>query len=104
MCYCAGQDNTGMSAPPMLVRISTALLAFILAGMLPLHGQDRPPVVDAPGPIVTDRPAVTDSSVVVARGSVQAENGFLESSSQGQSVADGPESLVRFGVAKRTEL
>ena len=93
-----------MSARPMLARISTALLKFIFAGILPLHGQDQPPSVDAAEPIATDRPAVTDSSVVVARGSLQAENGFLESSSQGQSVFDGPESLVRFGVAKRTEL
>jgi hypothetical protein len=41
--------------------------------------------------------------VVVQTGSLQVENGFLESS-QGHSVLDGPESLVRFGVAKRTEL
>jgi len=88
----------------MLARISTALLAFILAEMVPLHGQDQPPSVDAAGPISTDRPAVTNSSVVVPPGSLQAENGFLETSSQGQSVLDGPESLVRFGVAKRTEL
>jgi hypothetical protein len=47
---------------------------------------------------------VTNSSVVVSVGSLQAENGFLETSSQGQSVLDGPESLVRFGIAKRTEL
>src|ERR1035437_1194267 len=93
-----------MSARPMLARISAALLAFILAGMLPLHGQDQPPSVDVAEPIATDRPAVTNSSVVVPRGSLQAENGFLESSSQGQSVVDGPESLVRFGVARRTEL
>jgi hypothetical protein len=32
------------------------------------------------------------------------ENGFLETGSQGQSVLDGPESLVRFGIANRTEL
>ncbi|MFZ0861480.1 MAG: transporter [Candidatus Sulfotelmatobacter sp.] len=56
------------------------------------------------GPIATDRPAVTNSSVVLPAGSLQMENGFLETSSQGQSVLDGPESLVRFGVAKRTEL
>ncbi len=31
------------------------------------------------------------------------ENGFLETRNQGQNVLDGPESLVRFGVAKRTE-
>jgi hypothetical protein len=56
------------------------------------------------GPIATDRPSVTNSSVVVPDGSLQVENGFLETSSQGQSVLDGTESLVRLGVAKRTEL
>ena len=35
---------------------------------------------------------------------LQAENGFLETTSQGQSIVDGPETLVRFGVARRTEL
>jgi len=104
MCYRARQDSKGEFARPMLARISTALLAFILAGMMPLHGQDQPPGSDVPGPISTDRPAVTDSSVVVPSGSLQAENGFLEASSKGQSVSDGPETLLRFGVAKRTEL
>ena len=94
----------GLSARLMLARIPTALLAFLLGGTAPLHGQDQPPIVDAAGLIATDRPAVTNSSVVVPPGSFQAENGFLETSRQGQSVLDGPESLVRFGVAKRTEL
>src|ERR1700678_931855 len=88
----------------MLARISAALVAFILAGRLPLHGQDQPPSGDASEAIATDRPAVTNSSVVVPAGSLQVENGFLETSNQGQSVLDGPESSVRFGVAKRTEL
>src|ERR1035438_6135221 len=88
----------------MLARIPTALLAFLLAGTAPLQSQDQPPSADAPGPIATDRPAVTNSSVVVPVGSLQVENGFLETSSHGQSVLDGPESLVRFGIAKRTEL
>jgi len=88
----------------MLTRISTALLAFILAALTPLHGQDQPARTDAPGPIATDRPAFTNSSVVVPSGSLQAENGFLETNSQGQSICDGPETLVRFGVATRTEL
>jgi hypothetical protein len=69
-----------------------------------LHGQDQPPSANAVGPIATDRPSVTNSSVVVPDGSLQVENGFLETSSQGQSVLDGTESLVRLGVAKRTEL
>jgi hypothetical protein len=84
--------------------LPTLLMALILAGMLPLHGQDQPAGPAAPGPITTDRPAVTNSSVVVPAGTFQVENGFLETSSQGQSVVDGPESLVRIGVAKRTEL
>ena len=88
----------------MRARISTALPAFILVAMVPLHCQDQPPTVDAAGPISTDRPAVTNSSVVVPAGSLQAENGFLETRSQGRSVLDGPETLVRLGVAKRTEL
>jgi hypothetical protein len=88
----------------MLARISTVLLAFILALVPSSHGQDQSPSVDALGPIATDRPAVTNSSVVVPAGSLQMENGFLETGSQGQSILDGPESLLRFGVAKRTEL
>lgn len=88
----------------MLARISAALLAIIWAGMMPLHGQDQSSSVDATGPIATDRPAITNSSVVVPAGSFQMENGFLETSSQGQSVLDGPVSLVRFGINTRTEL
>jgi hypothetical protein len=89
---------------PILARISPVLLAFFLGGMAPLHGQDQSPSVDPGGPIATDRPAVTNSSVVVPAGSLQVENGFLETRSQGQNVLDGPGSLVRFGVATRTEL
>jgi hypothetical protein len=88
----------------MLTRISIALLTFVLAGIVPLHGQNQPASAAAPEPIVTDRPAVTNSSVVVPASSIQVENGFLETSSQGQSIVDGPETLVRFGVTTRTEL
>ncbi len=56
----------------MLARILTALLALILAGMLPLHGQNQPTSVDAV-PIATDRPAVTNFTVVVPAGSLQVE-------------------------------
>lgn len=75
-----------------------------LIGLPPLHGQDLPPGVDAAGMIATDRPAVTNSRVVVPVGSLQAENGFLETSSHGQNALDWPDSLVRFGIAKSTEL
>ena len=88
----------------MLARTSTALLAFLMAGVVPLKGQNQAPSVDAAAVISTDRPAVTASSVVVQAGSLQVENGFLETSNQGQSVVDAPESLLRFGLAKKTEL
>jgi Putative MetA-pathway of phenol degradation len=58
----------------------------------------------AAAPIATDRPAVTDSSVVVPPGSFQDENGFSETVSQGQRTYDGSETLLRFGVASKTEL
>lgn len=55
-------------------------------------------------PIATDRPSVTDSSIVVPPGSLQAENGFAETLSLGQRTSDAPETLLRFGVASKTEL
>lgn len=58
----------------------------------------------ASSPITTDRPSVTDSSIVVPAGSLQFENGFTETTSQGQQTFDGSETLVRFGVASKTEL
>lgn len=54
-------------------------------------------------PIATDRPAVTDSSVVVPAGSLQAENGLTDTVSQGQRTLDRPETLLRFGLASKTE-
>jgi hypothetical protein len=62
-------------------------------------GSDAPSV-----PIATDRPAVTDSSVVIPLGSLQTENGFADTVSQGQRTLDAPETLLRFGVASKTEL
>lgn len=58
----------------------------------------------APQPITTDRPSVTDSSSVVPLGTLQLENGFTDTANQGQQTVDGPETLMRFGVASTTEL
>jgi hypothetical protein len=55
-------------------------------------------------PISTDRPAVTESSVVVPAGTLQIENGFLYSASQGEATWDGPETEMRFGLLSKTEL
>jgi Putative MetA-pathway of phenol degradation len=58
-----------------------------------LAGND-PPIP----PIATDRPSVTDSSIVVPLGSLlQAENGFASTVSQGQRTFDGPETAASSG-------
>jgi hypothetical protein len=59
----------------------------------------------ASGPIGTDRPAFTDSSVVVPDGTLQFENGVLDTVTDRQSsTVDFPETLLRLGVASKTEL
>jgi hypothetical protein len=74
----------------------TVWLIAILAGTVLLRGQSEP--------IATDRPAITASSIVVPKGSFQAENGFLVTNNLGQRTVDGPETSLRFGVANNTEL
>ena len=54
--------------------------------------------------IDADRPDVTNSSVVVPRGSLQSENGINLTAQQGAAVIDGPTSRVRLGVSNCTEL
>jgi hypothetical protein len=54
--------------------------------------------------IDADRPDVTNSSVVVPRGSLQSENGINLTAQQGAAVIDGPVSRLRLGVSNCTEL
>jgi len=73
---------------------AVGLVISVLA--VPLQGQQNP--------ISTDRPAVTDSSVVVPSGSVQVENGVQSTTTSGERTVDGPESLVVYGLTGTTEL
>jgi len=50
-------------------------------------------------PIETDRPDTTNSSVVVAAGSLQNENGANVSRRNGADVFDGTNSRWRLGIA-----
>jgi len=54
--------------------------------------------------IVTDRPDVTESSIVVPRGGLQFENGTSWTTDHGNQSVDFSETLVRFGISARTEL
>lgn len=80
-----------------------AKTAFLLAGLtITVFGQGQPPA--AAPEIVTDRPDVTESSIVVPKNSLQSENGLTWTSDRGQQTLDLPETLLRFGLLTRTEL
>jgi Putative MetA-pathway of phenol degradation len=79
------------------MRFNVVAALLIAAASPPALANDDP----SASLINTDRPAVTDSSVVVPVGSLQFENGFEESSG---NTFDATETLVRFGIAPKTEL
>jgi hypothetical protein len=54
--------------------------------------------------IATDRPDVTNSSLVVPSGSLQGENGVNLSARQGAQILDGTNSRLRLGVAPCLEV
>ena len=88
----------------MLTRLSILLLACALMGMAPPQAQNQPTAAADSASITTDRPSVTDASIVVPAGSLQVENGFLANSTPGLRTLDGPETVVRFGLFSKTEL
>jgi hypothetical protein len=59
---------------------------------------------DASQDIVTDRPSVTNSSVVVPSGSLQSENGINWTAHPGQGALDGTNSRLRLGIGGCTEM
>jgi Putative MetA-pathway of phenol degradation len=81
-----------------------ALFVCVMVGTLAVQAGAQACRVNPQGPIVTDRPQVTSSSIVVPCGNLQFENGFQETSYPGQRSLDFPETSVRFGIANKTEL
>ena len=80
--------------------VSTTLLLTVVT--VAAYGQSQPPAADPE--IVTDRPDITESAIVIPKGSLQFENGLTRTSDQGETALDLSETLVRFGVFDRTEL
>ena len=85
-------------------RLFSALLLLTLSGPPALHAHAQKCGSDAQSTISTDRPQVTASSIVVPCGSLQFENGFAVTGNGGQQTTDFPETAVRFGIARKTEL
>jgi len=78
-----------------------ALIGALWLLFVPLRAQN------APSPditITTDRPSVTESSVVVPLGGFQAENGLATTDTSGNYVLDLPETNFRYGLLNKTEL
>jgi Putative MetA-pathway of phenol degradation len=87
---------------PFIIRCVFVLL--LLASILTpsrLHAQDA---TSPDTTISTDRPAVSESSVVVPQGAFQFENGLLVTNAQGASTVDLPETYFRYGLLQKTEL
>jgi outer membrane putative beta-barrel porin/alpha-amylase len=76
--------------------------AFVLLMLGAMAYGQTPP--DRDPEIVTDRPDVTEASTVVPKGSLQFENGLTWTGGRGSSSFDVAETLVRYGIASRTEI
>ncbi len=87
-----------------MLRHFSALIVVVLIGTIAGLAQKAHCGSDAASTISTDRPQITSSSIVVPCGSLQFENGFQETSSGGRDTYDFPETSIRFGVARKTEL
>jgi hypothetical protein len=83
------------------LRFAVALSAVVLIHCVSARGQTTP---DADVTIATDRPSVTNSSVVVPQGGFQFENGMLMTDAAGQWTFDAPETSFRYGLFAKTEL
>jgi hypothetical protein len=73
------------------------------AAVLALARAARAPA-DQEATIATDRPAVTESSVVVPVDGLQIESGMLATDTAGRYVTDLPEFDLRYGLLDKTEL
>jgi Putative MetA-pathway of phenol degradation len=85
-------------------RSTCVLFLAVLVGTLAPQARAQTCGANAQSTIATDRPQITSSSIVVPCGSLQFENGFLETGNGGQQTFDFPETSVRLGIADKTEL
>jgi hypothetical protein len=87
---------------PLTIGKCAIILATLLVyhSIIPAKADSCPSIKDE---IITDRPDVTNSSIVIPAGSLQIENGVNSSSRDGDRVIDGTNSRLRFGIANCLE-
>ena len=88
-------------SPLRFLLCCTLVLSTLAGGTRTAHGADGCPT--AADEIATDRPDVTNSSLVVPLGSLQAENGVDWTVRHGSNAVDGTNTRLRLGVAHCTE-
>jgi hypothetical protein len=93
--------NASVSVPRIWIAFLLAIGAFSAGITKSMAAEDCP---SAGTDIATDRPDVTNSSVVVPQGSLQSESGVNWTARQGATVIDGPTTRLRLGVAHCTEI
>jgi len=93
--------NASVSVPRVWIAFVLTIGAFSPGITTSMAAEDCPSVATD---IATDRPDVTNSSVVIPQGSLQSESGVNWTARQGATAIDGPASRVRLGVAPCTEL
>jgi hypothetical protein len=91
-----------LACAPLIIGKRATILALLLLyhGTLSAKADNCPSIKDE---IVTDRPDVTNSSVVIPAGSLQIENGVNLSARDGDRVIDGTNTRLRFGIANCLE-
>jgi hypothetical protein len=80
------------------------ILVATIASLLPASAAIADGCPKSSDEIATDRPDITNSSIVVPVGSLQNENGINLSARSGERVLDGTNSRLRLGVAPCVEL
>jgi hypothetical protein len=93
---CVGGPNRVAGAITALIGLSLSAFAASAAAAEQCPQQDSP--------IDTDRPDVTNSSVVLPQGSFQSENGINLSQRDGGRAFDGTDTRLRWGVAPCLEI
>jgi hypothetical protein len=98
----ASKRGSGRGAARQQIGVALSI-AIASCGFASTQASAADACPDSSQDIVTDRPSVTNSSVVVPTGSLQAENGINWTTSPGQGALDGPNTRLRLGIAHCSE-